>query len=63
MEDQTTGSYICAYCGEENETIIDPFGGPPRTYTEDCAVCCRPNVLKITFLSGGGVHIEAEFEG
>ena len=39
--------YICAYCGEVISTTVDPTGGRRQTYTEDCQVCCRPNVLRI----------------
>lgn len=38
-------SYICAYCFQENSHWVDPSGGSQQTYTEDCQVCCRPNVL------------------
>ena len=35
-------TYECAFCGEENEVLVDPGGGRRQTFTEDCAVCCRP---------------------
>src|SRR4051812_20121867 len=35
--------FLCAACGEENETNLDLAGGLHQSYTEDCAVCCRPN--------------------
>lgn len=47
MTEANSGSYQCAYCGEPNETVVDPSGGFRQTYVEDCAVCCRPNVLRI----------------
>jgi Cysteine-rich CPXCG len=40
--------YTCAACGEPNETQLDLSGGYHQQYTEDCAVCCRPNLLTIT---------------
>jgi hypothetical protein len=42
---QTTAEYICAFCGESNSTFVDISGGMQQSYTEDCQVCCRPNVL------------------
>ncbi len=39
--------YSCAACGERNETQLDLSGGLHQQYTEDCAVCCRPNLLTI----------------
>jgi hypothetical protein len=31
----------CPYCGEGFETVVDLSAGS-QSYTEDCAVCCRP---------------------
>ncbi len=42
-------SFICAYCGERNDTFVDPAQGRNHTYIEDCQVCCRPNQLHIHF--------------
>ncbi len=39
--------YDCAYCGERNETSVDPSAGPRQSYVEDCQVCCRPNVVTV----------------
>ncbi len=40
-------TYACAFCGEENDTFVDPGGGARQVYTEDCAVCCRPNLTQL----------------
>jgi len=40
--------FQCAGCGEWNETFVDPSNGTKQTYIEDCQVCCKPNVLRIT---------------
>ncbi|MEM7761312.1 MAG: CPXCG motif-containing cysteine-rich protein [Cyanobacteria bacterium P01_G01_bin.67] len=45
---QTTAEYICAFCGESNSTFVDLSTGMQQSYTEDCQVCCRPNVLYIS---------------
>ena len=63
MDETFTASYYCAYCGTVNETLVDPSGGARQTYTEDCAVCCRPNVLHISIAADGEITIAAEFEG
>jgi hypothetical protein len=39
--------FFCAACGSSNTTLVDPEGGVRQRYTEDCAVCCRPNLLTI----------------
>lgn len=44
--------YYCAACGEENETELDLSGGYHQEYVEDCAVCCRPNLLRIVVDEG-----------
>ena len=44
---QTTAEYCCAFCGETNTTFVDLSGGMQQSYTEDCQVCCRPNVLYV----------------
>jgi hypothetical protein len=28
--------YACAFCGEENDVVVDPSGGRRQTFTEDC---------------------------
>jgi hypothetical protein len=52
-------TYSCAFCGEENELAPDPSGGHRQTFTEDCAVCCRPNLITVGFDDDGDVLIEA----
>ena len=44
---QTTAQYSCAFCGEFNSTFVDISAGRQQSYTEDCQVCCRPNVLYV----------------
>ena len=52
-------TYECAFCGEENDTFVDPSAGRRQTYIEDCAVCCRPNMLTVTLDEEGNVLLEA----
>lgn len=42
---QNTAEYTCAYCGQTNLTFIDISAGTQQSYTEDCQVCCQPNML------------------
>lgn len=37
----------CPYCGEPFEANVDPSGGS-QEYIEDCYVCCRPIVFRVT---------------
>jgi len=63
MQELIPAPYQCPSCGEANETLVDPGGGPKQVYTEDCTVCCRPNVLNVTISREGYVAIEVESEG
>ncbi|MBP6672126.1 MAG: CPXCG motif-containing cysteine-rich protein [Bacteroidetes bacterium] len=56
------GSFLCAFCGEENEVFVEPDGGDTQMLTEDCSVCCRPNVLRIRIVDQQ-IFIDSEFEG
>jgi len=55
--------FQCAGCGEWNETTVDEAAGPRQSYVEDCQVCCRPNVLQVTYDSDSDEFmIRAELE-
>jgi hypothetical protein len=41
--------FQCAGCGEWNETSVDESAGRVQSYIEDCQICCRPNVLQISY--------------
>ena len=45
-------TFICPYCGEAVDTLIDESAGSHRTI-EDCRVCCRPVELDIRFDAAG----------
>lgn len=47
--------FICGFCLQENSIFVDPSGGSSQSYVEDCQVCCRPNVLFITWDDDQGV--------
>lgn len=59
MED--LGQYVCPSCGEEIDVRLDPTAGEVQEYVEDCPVCCRPNVLRVTF-DEWGARIDAHSE-
>ena len=55
--------FQCAYCGEWNDTDVDASGGGSQQYTEDCQVCCQPNLLSVRFDRAQGepvVHARRE---
>jgi len=41
--------FRCAGCGEWNDTTVDESGGRDQQYVEDCQVCCKPNVLHVSW--------------
>ncbi len=51
----------CPYCGETVEITLDPGSGTHQQYIEDCAVCCRPWNVSVTYQRDGSavVHVEA----
>ena len=58
-----TPGFQCAGCGEWNDTFLDFSAGIQQDYVEDCQVCCKPNVLHITWdMSAREYAIRAELE-
>jgi cysteine-rich CPXCG protein len=52
-------TYACAFCGEEKEIFVDPSAGRRQSFTEDCAVCCRPNLITLVMGDDGEVELQA----
>ncbi|HWX54943.1 MAG TPA: CPXCG motif-containing cysteine-rich protein [Verrucomicrobiae bacterium] len=58
-----TSGFQCAGRGEWNETSVDSAAGTKQSYVEDCQVCCKPNLLRVTWDMGSRKYvIEAELE-
>ena len=51
----------CPCCGEAVEVLVD-LSVSLQEYTEDCPVCCRPMILKVTSVESGlaGVEVRGE---
>jgi hypothetical protein len=54
--------YHRAFCGEENGVVVDPSGGQRQTFTEDCTVCCRPNLITLALDEDGDVELQVSQE-
>ena len=55
--------YACAGCGEWNQTTVDESAGSRQRYIEDCQVCCKPNVLRVSWDANTAEFvIDAELE-
>lgn len=59
---QETAAYSCPTCWESIEIAIDPSAGPEQQYVEDCPVCCRPNLLRVSIDADGTAHVAARSE-
>jgi Cysteine-rich CPXCG len=41
--------FQCAGCGEWNDSSVDESAGRNQRYVEDCQVCCKPNLLDVSY--------------
>ena len=51
----------CPYCGEQIDVLVDCSAGS-QEYVEDCSVCCRPIVVRLTVEDGELVGLEGRAE-
>ena len=56
MQDLIEERINCPYCGEILNVLIDESGGS-QEYIEDCQVCCRPIVFKLSESIEGDITI------
>jgi hypothetical protein len=47
--DPVQAAFQCAGCGQWNQTAVDESAGRNQCYTEDCQVCCKPNLLRVRY--------------
>jgi len=47
----------CPYCGESIEHLVDAMGGARQEYVEDCEVCCRPWLVRVTMDKDGNPSV------
>ena len=55
-------TYSCAFCGEDNDLLVDPSAGRRQVFTEDCSVCCRPNLITLALDEDGDVLLDVSQE-
>lgn len=51
----------CPYCGEPIELLLDPSVAE-QEYVEDCYVCCRPIVVRVTTGEEGDMSLSLRRE-
>lgn len=59
---ESEAEYVCEHCGEEIIVPVDLSAGSEQTYTEDCPVCCAPNVLHVIVGPNGEIIVDARSE-
>lgn len=52
----------CCVCGAANEAMFDPELGHVQKFTEDCRVCCRPNLLRVRVRAQDEFEVTVEFD-
>lgn len=56
----TSAVVQCPYCGEAVEIGLDPGSGSVQQYVEDCAVCCQPWRVTVTYQPDGAADVVVE---
>ncbi|WP_425497816.1 CPXCG motif-containing cysteine-rich protein [Lysobacter arvi] len=51
----------CPYCGEPLTLFVDDSAGP-RSYVEDCHVCCRPMAVRVRIAEDGELDVDVARE-
>ena len=39
--------FLCPYCGQANELLVDVTGGAIQEFVVDCEVCCAPIAVRV----------------
>ncbi|MEO6913974.1 MAG: CPXCG motif-containing cysteine-rich protein [Candidatus Baltobacteraceae bacterium] len=56
---ETDVAYRCPYCSEQNFLGVDPTGGSPQRFIEDCPVCCNPIAFTLRVDRDGDVVLQS----
>ncbi|MCH2114897.1 MAG: CPXCG motif-containing cysteine-rich protein [Pirellulales bacterium] len=59
---QNEANYLCQNCGELIVVPIDISAGSSQSYSEDCPVCCRTNLIRLEIGSDGQIWMASEIE-
>jgi hypothetical protein len=59
---ETDAVVRCPHCGEINEIVLDPGSGGEQEYVEDCQICCRPWLVRVSYLPDGTADVSLEPE-
>ena len=54
---ETEAEAFCPCCGEAVVIALDPGGGALQEYVEDCAVCCQPWYVRVSYHADGSAEV------
>lgn len=55
-------NFICPYCGQANELLVDLSAGPHQEFVVDCEVCCAPVMVRLKTQRGEIITLDVERE-
>jgi Cysteine-rich CPXCG len=61
MSELSENPVSCPYCGETITILVDD-SLPSQEYVEDCQVCCRPIVLRVSVETDGDIAVSVKSE-
>ena len=61
MSELAETSVSCPYCGESLSVLLDPQEAG-QEYIEDCQVCCKPIVFRVSFDGMGDLQVSVHDE-
>ena len=62
MSLEKSEDFLCPYCGETNELLIDVSGGPHQEFVLDCEVCCAPIIIRLTLRGEEIISLDVQRE-
>ena len=54
--------FLCPYCGESNQLVVDLSGGSHQEFVVDCEVCCAPIVVRLEARGGEILSVDVRRE-
>ena len=55
-------NFLCPYCGQTNQLLVDITGGSDQEFVVDCEVCCAPIVVRVKLRGQEILSVEARKE-
>jgi hypothetical protein len=62
MDLEEFDNFLCPYCGQSNQLLLDTTAGNTQKFVVDCEVCCAPIVLRIRLRGRDSWEIDAQKE-